>query len=52
MVNHCINPWTFSAAIVLASGIGVPLAAAAFGPARVYVYAYNIASRMGPPASG
>ncbi len=36
----------------LPEGLGKPLAARTFGPARVYVYPYDLAARMGPPASG
>jgi hypothetical protein len=33
---------------VLPEGLGVPLAARAFGPVQMYVYPYDIASLMGP----
>ena len=32
----------------LPSGLGKPLASYAFGPMRMYVYPYDIASRLGP----
>jgi hypothetical protein len=32
----------------LPEGLGTPLAARAFGPAQVYVYAYDLATRIGP----
>jgi hypothetical protein len=32
----------------LPSGLGKPLAAYAFGPVRMYIYPYDIASRLGP----
>ncbi|HSZ05810.1 MAG TPA: hypothetical protein VK778_11545 [Solirubrobacteraceae bacterium] len=39
------EPWVNT----LPRGLGRPLATYAFGPMRMYIYSYDIASRVGPP---